>query len=96
MANSKDGGQSFGEPTPILKTWGPINSSSANGLFSIVYRVGTEDEQQLAVATTDDDGQTWQSAIASGNIVLGFEANKGPGIGMSLDGTIDLVVYNQD
>jgi len=96
MANSSDGGSTFGEPAPILKTWGPINTSSANGNFAVAYRVGDETNQQLAVATTSDNGQTWSSTIASGNVPLYFDPDKGPGIGMSADNTIDLVFYAKD
>ncbi|MFN2151745.1 MAG: hypothetical protein ACK2T5_09125 [Anaerolineales bacterium] len=95
MANSTDGGETFGEPTPILKTWGPINTASANGDFAIAYRVGDETNQQLAVATSADNGQTWSSTIASGDVPLYFDPDHGPGLGMAPDGTIDLVFYAQ-
>jgi hypothetical protein len=93
MANSSDGGISFDEPVPILKTWGPINSTYANGVFAIVYRVGDEEAQQLAVATTSDFGRSWISTIASGEMTLDFEVDKGPGISLSSSGTIDVVYY---
>jgi hypothetical protein len=96
MANSKDGGSTFGEPTPIADTWGPINSTSANGVYSIAYRTGTEEFQRLAVATSSDNGRTWRSTIASGGVPLYFDVQVGPGIGMSPDGTIDLVFYAHD
>jgi hypothetical protein len=96
MANSSDGGSTFGEPAPILETWGPINTSSANGNFAVAYRVGDETNQQLAVATTSNNGQTWTSTIASGNVPLYFDPDKGPAIGMSADNTIDLVFYAMD
>ncbi|MBC8496882.1 MAG: hypothetical protein H8D37_04400, partial [Chloroflexi bacterium] len=96
MANSTDGGESFGEPTPILETWGPINSASADGQFAIVYRTGDEAAQQLAVATTSDNGHTWTSTIASGDIPLYFDVDKAPGIGVAPDGIIDLVFYDHD
>ncbi len=96
MANSSDGGITFGEPAPILETWGPINTASANGNFAVAYRVGDETNQQLAVATTSDNGQTWSSAIASGNVSLYFDPDKGPGIGMSSENVIDLVFYAQE
>jgi hypothetical protein len=96
MANSTDGGETFGEPAPILETWGPINTSSANGNFAVAYRAGNEGSQQLAVATTSDNGQTWTSTIASGNVPLYFDPSKGPGIGMADDNTIDLVFYGMD
>jgi hypothetical protein len=96
MANSGDGGETFGEPAPILETWGPINTTSANGNFAIAYRVGDETNQQLAVATTSDNGQTWASTIASGNVPVYFDPDKGPGIGMSSDNAIDLVFYAMD
>ncbi len=93
MANSSDGGQTFEEPAPILETWGPINSTSANGQYAIVFRTGTEENQQLAVATTSDNGLNWTSVIASGSLPMYFEAYKAPGIGMAPNGTIDLVFY---
>jgi hypothetical protein len=96
MASSHDGGATFGVPAPLLETWGPINSASANGNFAIAYRVGDETRQQLAVATTSDNGQTWTSSIASGDVPLYFDPDKGPGIGMSSDNTIDLVFYAMD
>jgi hypothetical protein len=96
LANSKDGGETLDEPTPIFETWGPINTASQNGAFVIAYRTGVEDNQQIAVATTLDNGATWQSSIASGNLPLYFEADKGPGIGVAPDGTIDLVFYAHD
>jgi hypothetical protein len=97
MANSTDGGVSFGEPTPILDTWGPINSTSSNGVFAIAYRAGTEETQQIAVAVTSDNGQTWESSIASGDVPLYFDIQVGPGIGMTPNGdTVDLVFYAHD
>jgi hypothetical protein len=96
MASSIDGGVTFGEPSPILETWGSINTTSANGDFAIAYRVGDETNQQLAVATTSNNGQTWTSTIASGDVPLYFDPNKGPGIGMSAGNTIDLVFYTKD
>jgi hypothetical protein len=96
MANSTDGGVTFGEPTPILETWGPINTTSAKGKFAIAYRVGNATDQQLAIATTSNNGQTWTSSKASGNVPLYSDPGKGPGIGMSTDNTIDLVFYAMD
>jgi hypothetical protein len=96
IANSTDGGDSFGEPVPILETWGPINSTSSNGQMSIVYRTVTGESQQIAVATSTDNGKTWYPSIASGDIPLYFDADHGPGIGMAPDGTIDLVFYAHD
>jgi hypothetical protein len=96
MASSSDGGTTFGVPAPILETWGPINTTSANGVFAIAYRVGDETNQHLAVATTSDNGQTWTSTIASGDVPLYFDPDKGPGIGMSSDNSIDLVFYAMD
>lgn len=93
MANSDDGGVNFGVPVPILETWGSINTASANGSYAIVYRVGDETRQQLAVATTSDQGQSWHSVLASGEVPLFFDPDKGPGIGITADGTIDLVFY---
>jgi len=96
IANSIDGGNTFGEPVHILETWGPINSTSTDGQISIVYRTGTEESQQLAVATSQDNGSTWSAAIASGDIPLYFDPDQGPGIGMAPNGTIDLVFYAHD
>ena len=91
MANSMDGGETFGEPSPILETWGPIKATSSNGTFAIAYRIGTEVVQKIAVAVTSDNGKTWESTIASGDLQLPFDADHGPGIAISPDGIIDLV-----
>jgi hypothetical protein len=96
MANSTDGGQTLGEPAPILETWGPINATSANGIYAIAYRTGDEQNQQIAVATSSDQGATWYSSIASGEMALPFEGDKGPGIAVSPSGTIDLVFYTPE
>ena len=96
MANSSDGGVTFGEPTKILETWGPINSTSVDGKIAIVYRTGTEESQGLAVAVTSDNGRSWTSTVASGDTPLYFDVDKAPGIGMAPDGTIDLVFYAHD
>ena len=93
MANSSDGGDHFGEPSPILETWGPINATSEDGTFAIAYRTGDENDQSLAVAVSSDNGYSWSSRNASGNIHLSFDPEKGPGIDMAPDGTIDLVFY---
>ena len=93
MANSGDGGVTFGEPTALLKTWGAINSASADGRFAIVYRSGAEAEQQVSVAVTADNGATWVSAVASGDLPLYFDVTAAPGIRISPNGTIDLVFY---
>jgi hypothetical protein len=96
MSNSTDGGETFGEPTPIAETWGPINSISANDVYAIVYRTGSETYQKLAVATSSNYGRTWESTIASGDVPLYFDVQVGSGIGMAPDGTIDLVFYAHD
>ena len=52
--------------------------------------------QQLAVATTADNGQTWNSAIASGDIVLRLDPDHGPGIDMAPNGTVDVTFLAHD
>ena len=104
IANSTDGGESFGAPAPILETWAPINTASGGGRFAVIYRMGAREAQKLAVAVTSDNGQTWTSTIASGEIPLysdtnefpGLGASKAPGIDIAPDGTIDVVFYAHD
>jgi len=96
MANSNDGGITFGEPTPIAETWGPINTTSMNGLYAVAYRTGSETSQRIAVATSFDQGHTWNATVASGDVPLYFDVQVGPGIGMAPDGTIDLVFYTHN
>ena len=96
MANSDDGGKNFGEPAPILETWGPINTAFQDGQYAIVYRVGDEESQSLAVATTNSQGRLWNAAIASGEVPLFFDVDKAPGIDFAPDGTLDLVFYAHD
>ncbi|GAB4580881.1 MAG: hypothetical protein Fur0022_36250 [Anaerolineales bacterium] len=93
MANSTDNGHTFSEPTPITETWGPIRTASVNGLFALVYRTGDITNQHLAVATTSDNGQSWTSVIASGDIPLSFDPDHAPALSMSPNGTLDLLFY---
>ena len=96
MANSTDGGETFSEPTPILETWGPMKATSSNGTFAIAYRTGTESVQKIAVAVTSDNGQSWNTTIASGKYPLNFDADHGPGLSISPDGTVDLLFIAHD
>ncbi len=95
MANSQDGGVHFGEPVPIMETWGPIRTASRDEMLSIVYRTGTAEEQQLAVASTGDSGGSWVSVIASGNQHTIPGAHGAAEIDISQNGVIDLVYYVQ-
>ncbi|NUM45434.1 MAG: exo-alpha-sialidase [Anaerolineales bacterium] len=96
MANSTDNGDTFSEPTPLTETWGPISTASANGQFALVYRVGNATEQHLALATTSDNGQTWNSVIASGDVPLFFDPDHPPVLSLTPNGTLDLVFYAHD
>ncbi len=96
MSNSTDNGDTFSEPTPLTETWGPISTASANGLFALAYRTGDINHQQIALATTSDNGQTWTSVIASGNIPLYFDPDHPPVISLAPNGTLDLVFYAHD
>ncbi len=92
-ARSVDGGRTFGEPTPILETWGPINVASGSGRYAIAYRSGSADFQQVAIAASQDGGRSWGTAIASGDVPLYFDADGAPGIAIAPDGTIDLAFH---
>lgn len=96
IANSDDNGVTFGEPTPLAKTWGPINSVSDGDKIAIVYRSGIETKQSLVVATSDDNGRSWHSTIASEGVPLIFDVEVAPGISIGPEGTIDLVFYAKD
>jgi len=96
MANSADGGVTFGEPAPLLETWAPVQAASANGVLAIAYRSGTEDKQSMAVATSGDNGKSWQAAVASGELPLYFDSDHSPALGIAPNGTIDLVFSAYD
>ena len=96
MANSTDGGATFGEPASILETWAPVRATSANGIMAIAYRSGTEERQALAVATSSDNGKSWYATAASGEVPLFFDSDHSPGLGIAPNGTIDLVFYAHD
>jgi hypothetical protein len=93
LATSADGGESFSTPRQLAETWGAINTAAQNGAYYLVYRPGTEQAQDLALAASYDGGQTWVSSLINGNISLTFDVDKAPGIGVAPDGTIDLVFY---
>jgi hypothetical protein len=92
LANASDG-QTFAEPMRIAESWGRVSAASNNGRYAIAYRRGTETEQQLAIPVTEDNGRSWTSSIASGSIPLYFDPDKGAGLSMAPDGTIDVTFY---
>jgi hypothetical protein len=93
IATSSDGGENFSTPSRIAETWGPINTASQGNNYYIVYRPGTEQAQELALAYSDNNGRTWRSTLINSNIPLTFEVDKAPGIGVAPDGTIDVLFY---
>ena len=93
LATSTVGGETLSPPTRIGETWGPISTAVRDGIYYILYRTGTEDEQQLVLAVTDDNGRTWRSTLINGDIPLTFSTDKAPGINVAPDGTIDIIFY---
>ena len=93
LAASTDGGQTLSPPQPIAETWGPINATSSNSRYAIITRTGSETELQLVVAISADNGRSWSSSLASGDIPVTFDPDKAPGISIAPNGTIDVVFY---
>jgi hypothetical protein len=70
-----------------------INTAFYNGNYYIIYRSGVEQNQQLVLAMSQDGGLSWSSVVVSGDIPLAFDVDKGPGLEIAPDGTIDIVFY---
>ncbi len=93
VATSEDGGQNFTEPQQIADTWGPVSAAFHNGRYYVLYRGGVEATQRLVLATSDDQGQTWQKSVASGDIPLTYDLGRGAGIDIAPNGMIDIIFY---
>ena len=93
VALSEDGGESFNEPQQIADTWGPANSDFHNGRYYILYRLGAGADQQLALAVSEDNGRSWVASVVNGAVPLTYDLDRGPGLGIAPDGTIDIVFY---
>ena len=94
MSTSADGGSTFSPPTRIGETWGPLSAAANNnGRYALTLRTGTESEQQLVVAVSDDNGRSWHSTIASGDIPLTFDVEQGPALSVTDNGIVDLIFY---
>jgi hypothetical protein len=93
IALSEDGGQTFAMPTEIAETWGPVATAVHHNNYYLLYRTGTESEQALALAISQDGGLTWSASLVNGDIPLSFDVDKAPGLGVAPDGTIDVVFY---
>ena len=94
IATSNDDGETFSESRRIAQTWGPISSAFYNGTYYVLYRTGTEErQQQLAIAVSEDNGVNWEAYVVSGELPLTPDFDKGPGIGIAPDGTIDIIFY---
>jgi hypothetical protein len=93
LALSDDGGETFGEPVQIASTWGLINSTFRNGVYYLLYRGGSAFDQSLMLARSEDGGLSWEATPVSGNISLAADFETGAGLGVSPDGTVDIVFY---
>jgi len=93
LATSDDGGQTFSPPRQIADTWGFVSAASRNSTYYLSFRWGTEQDQDLVVATSRDGGATWSSVAVNGGLPLYFDPTKAPGVDVAPNGTIDVVFY---
>ncbi|MCK4471623.1 MAG: exo-alpha-sialidase, partial [Anaerolineae bacterium] len=93
LATSNDGGESFSAPRQIAESWGIISTATHNGTYYVFYRRGTEQDQELAVGLSHDEGATWTSSLVSGDVPLYFDLEPAPGVSVAPDGTLDVVFY---
>lgn len=93
MATSNDNGESFGKRKQIAETWGSIQTAAHEGSYYLLYRTGFGDRQQLAVAGSQDGGETWQAAVASGDQTLSYGFDHISGFDIAPDGTLDMAFY---
>ncbi|MCB8943057.1 MAG: exo-alpha-sialidase [Ardenticatenaceae bacterium] len=97
LSTSADGGETMSPPTRIGETWGPISAAANNnGRYALTLRTGTENEQQLVVAVSEDNGRSWHSTLASANIPLTFDVEQSPALSMAENGTVDVIFYAAD
>jgi hypothetical protein len=93
LATSNDAGESFGERRKIAETWGPIQAAAHEGTYYLLYRAGLGASQQLAVAISSDRGESWQAAVASGEIPLSYGFEHMTGFDVAADGRLDIAFY---
>ena len=94
LSTSEDGGQTMSPPQRIGETWGPISAAAnRNGRYALTLRTGTETEQQLVVAITDDNGRSWTSTTINGNIPLTFDVDQRPALSVAENGIVDVIFY---
>lgn len=94
LSTSTDAGETMSLPQRLGETWGPVSAAAnSNGRYAITLRTGSETEQQLIVAVSEDNGRSWSSTVASADIPLTFDVEQGPAIDMADNGTIDLIFY---
>jgi len=96
LAVSSDGGENFSAPRRIGETWGPIHAASYGANYYIIYQSGSQQAQELALASSQNNGRTWSSTVVSGDIPIATGSDKGPAIGVAPDGTLDLLFYGLD
>lgn len=93
IATSTDGGQTFAPAQQIAETWRIISTAFHEGTYYIVYQQEHEQAQALFVAVSDDNGQSWQHHLVSGDVPLFLDLDKAPGVDVAPNGTIDVVFY---
>ncbi len=93
---SDDGGKTFSPSRKIAETWGMASAASHEGVYYVLYRSGTEYDQEWVMALSRDGGVTWKNTSVSGPLAVASDWTKAPGIDVSPTGTIDVVFYAQD
>lgn len=95
IATSVDGGASFSSSRQIAETWSLASGAAHNGTYYLVFRHGTEHEQQVVLARSDDGGMTWSTRSVSGDLPVSTGWTIAPGVSVAPNGTIDIVFYAQ-
>ncbi len=70
VSTSPDGGKTFSAASTIGKSLGFESATARAGVYYVAYLSGTQQAEQLTVATPRDSARTWQSSVANGPIPL--------------------------
>jgi hypothetical protein len=90
LATSPDRGATFSEPRLIGPSRGAPSAVCHGGGYYVVY----EEAERMVAAVSEDGGRTWSRHVVSGDLVLHPALNPAPGVGVSPNGTVDVVFYN--
>lgn len=93
VSTSIDNGETFSTPKQIGESWSVISTAYYQDTYYIFFKKGNEASQELVLAISEDNGNSWRTSVVSDDPSLFGYFDKAPGVNVAPHGTIDVIYY---